>query len=75
MILLLDVGNTRIKWRLMQGEDVAGQGYVLRAELSQLPGELGSDNVLNAVWVSSVAGPDVADEISALFVDGTQPSI
>ncbi len=69
MILLLDVGNTRIKWRLMQDHRVVGEGFVLRAELSELPARLGPGVDLQAVWVSSVAGPDMAEQIRQLFAD------
>lgn len=52
--LELDIGNTRIKWRLLQGENVTLSGSDLKADLNfdlGLPLELRS---VEAVWVSSV---------------------
>ncbi len=66
MKLLLDVGNTRIKWMLVGGPDLPAAGVAL---LKNLP-DFFSDVVMqvkgvaiNAVALSSVAGPKVDEKI------------
>jgi type III pantothenate kinase len=60
LILQLDIGNTRIKWRLVEGADIVNGGAIVRSggldlpPLAQVPGQ---------VWVASVAG----EELEALL--------
>ena len=55
MILLLDVGNSRLKWRLDLGEETVDRGVLQRADSGLLP--LLTQNP-REVWVSSVAGAE-----------------
>ncbi len=55
MILLLDIGNTRIKWQLRNEQAVLEQGAYLREREPVLP-DLTTAVVPLQVWVSSVAG-------------------
>jgi len=76
MMLLIDSGNTRIKWAIVKGVDWLCSGILPVAqagELSQhlagscdLPGK--SLNVIEQVWVSNVAGEVVARHISNIDV-------
>ena len=55
MILQLDIGNTRLKWRLVDGTNVVDAGAIVRdgslglPSLAQAPGQ---------VWIASVAGEE-----------------
>ena len=55
MILLLDVGNTLVKWRLQDAGRIPGQGARPRGELAGLLGDVANDFDAVQVWVSSVA--------------------
>ncbi len=63
MILLLDIGNTRIKWLLREGDQAHAQGILPRTESPLLP-EL--EQTPAAVWVSSVAGADWESQFRSL---------
>ena len=59
MKLLIDAGNTRIKWALLAGEEwlhlaavPSDQAHTLGARVAHLP-------AVNEVWVSNVAGAEV----------------
>ena len=73
MKLLIDAGNTRIKWALLAGEEwlhlaavPSDQAHTLGARVAHLP-------AVNEVWVSNVAGADVARYIrSACTARGWQ---
>ena len=65
MKLLIDAGNTRIKWALLCGEEWLhlnpvpnDQAHTLSARMSHLP-------ELQEVWVSNVAGAKIAGKIEA----------
>ena len=61
MILQLDIGNSRVKWRVCAATQVIERGVVSRVELRQLalPDGLRPDQI----WVSSVAGPALEQEL------------
>lgn len=67
MILLIDVGNTRLKWRcLHQGElygggQLAHQGNLTSEMFAQLWGSLGSPS---SIWGVTVASSRIAEQIS-----------
>ncbi len=69
MILDIDVGNTRVKWRA-QSEEVCETGSYARLEQAILPAA-----VPQQVRVSSVAGTNYEDSLSALMIKrwGVQP--
>jgi type III pantothenate kinase len=65
MKLLIDAGNTRIKWVLLEGETwthlpaaLCAQAHTLGAQVATLPD-------VNEVWVSNVAGAEVARHIAS----------
>jgi type III pantothenate kinase len=65
MKLLIDAGNTRIKWALLAGDEwlhlaavPSDQAHTLDARVAHLP-------AVNEVWVSNVAGAGVARHIQA----------
>jgi type III pantothenate kinase len=60
LILQLDIGNTRIKWRLVDGTDTVDGGAIVRDGGLVLPA---LEQALEQVWVASVAG----DEQEALL--------
>ncbi len=67
MILLIDVGNTRIKWRYLEKDEFFGggqqihQGNLTQELMETLWGELASPE---SVWVVNVAGTKIAAQIS-----------
>jgi len=72
LILQLDIGNTRVKWRLTSGETVAEQGVLVRAAEGLLPSPAQAPD---QVWISSVADADLEQELSARILDlwGSDP--
>lgn len=64
MILLLDIGNTRIKWRLSTAQAVLEQGAYLRESEPALP-ELTTAVAPQQVWVASVAGDTFEQALAA----------
>lgn len=66
MILLLDQGNTRLKWRLLRsGADVAGAGSGAGslAEAADCIAAGGGKAALQAVLVASVAAPEITRQL------------
>lgn len=79
MLLLVDAGNTRIKWALAHPGaapgDWAAHGAVLHAELERLQPAWAGQHVARAI-VSNVAGPAMGAELTALLAalaPGVQP--
>lgn len=85
MILLIDAGNTRIKWSLVQGKDWLRSGVLPVARANELsrhvtghcdpstgPGQalpgIGLHDI-EQVWVSNVAGEEVAQHIRNVEVN------
>lgn len=70
MLLLIDAGNTRIKWALAADGaapgDWASHGAVPHAELKRLPAAWLGHGVTRAI-VSNVAGPAMQAELAALL--------
>jgi len=70
MLLLVDAGNTRIKWALAADGTAPGDwlthGAVLHAELERLPAAWLGQGVTRAI-VSNVAGPAMRAELEALL--------
>ena len=85
MMLLIDAGNTRIKWALVQGKDWLRSGILPVAQAGELsrhlaghydpltgPGQALPGNGLHdieQVWVSNVAGEEVARHIRNIGVN------
>lgn len=79
MQLLIDAGNTRIKWALVNGGAWLGHGAVPVDSADELPRavaeHLGNTGVnprdIRHIWVSNVAGDEVAQRV--LDIDAAQP--
>jgi type III pantothenate kinase len=69
--LLLDLGNTRLKWRLMEGGEACSEGALAHAEtgfadaLAALARPLRGENV--RVWLASVAPTALAARVEAVL--------
>ncbi len=79
MNLLIDAGNTRIKWALTDGERWLHSGTLAVGQSNELeqifPGSLGKfrvDSQNTQIWVSNVAGEEVAQHIRNIGI-GPQP--
>jgi len=73
MMLLVDAGNTRVKWALADAAAAPGQwrshGAVLHAQLDQAASAWAASGATHAL-VSNVAGPLLAERIAAALPDG-----
>ena len=71
MILEVDIGNTRLKWRVREGLLILAKGFVETAEFLVLLGENIKEyrHLIGRVWVANVAGKEVADEFAAWSED------
>jgi type III pantothenate kinase len=69
-ILLVDAGNTRVKWAIAQMDAAPGDwiahGAVLHAELDSLPGAWSAYDATRAI-VANVAGAALGDRLAALL--------
>jgi type III pantothenate kinase len=76
MLLLIDAGNTRVKWALAHEDsapgDWASSGALLQAELSQLAGEISRQSVSCAL-LSNVAGEESAARLDAALASAGVP--
>ena len=67
MKLLIDAGNTRIKWALVnKGGDWLRDGILPVGRASELPGLFAGTQDLEQIWVSNVAGEQVAHPIRTI---------
>lgn len=77
MLLLVDAGNTRIKWAIAHENaapgDWAAHGAVLHAELARLHSAWAGHGVARAI-VSNVAGPAMQAQLAALL-DAALPGV
>jgi type III pantothenate kinase len=75
MLLLIDAGNTRVKWALAEDNAVLGHwhtsGAVSHAELNHLPAAWQGEPVTRAI-VANVAGPRLRDQLQ-LMLPATVP--
>lgn len=63
MILQLDIGNTRVKWRLWERGRASSGGALSRARGELLPA---LDHAPEEIWVASVAGGELEARMSSL---------
>lgn len=63
MKLLIDAGNTRIKWALVNEDGWLRSGVLLVGQASELPGLFADLQDTMQIWVSNVAGEEVAHHI------------
>ena len=68
MKLLIDAGNTRIKWAGVDGEIWLCSGTLPVGQAGELPHQLAGLEGIRQVWVSNVAGEAVAQQIRAACV-------
>ena len=66
MKLLIDAGNTRIKWALVRGAEWWRAGMLETAAPQMLSGDFAGLSEVREIWVSNVAGEAIAQEIRAL---------
>ena len=66
MKLLIDAGNTRIKWALVKGDEWLRSGALPVEQVSELAQHLNDVSLVKQIWVSNVAGEKVAKKIHAL---------
>ncbi len=66
MILELDLGNTRCKWRLRQGQDIiARDAFVISNSFDPIAKPINSfQRFVKQVWVASVVGPEIEGLLS-----------
>jgi type III pantothenate kinase len=81
MRLLIDAGNTRVKWALTASDDVLpasgmvwqSEGSVTHDALAGLAAQWQADgtraNNIGAVWISNVAGPALAKQLAQTLAD------
>ncbi|NOU01407.1 MAG: type III pantothenate kinase [Gallionella sp.] len=67
MWLLIDAGNTRIKWALVKDDTWLRNGMLPIDRAGELAKHLGDTSQLEQIWASSVASEKVAENIRALF--------
>jgi len=68
MKLLIDAGNTRIKWSLVKGNEWLCSGTLPVEGVSELSSHLFDLHDIQQIWVSNVAGEEVARHIRNLGV-------
>ncbi len=70
MRLLIDAGNTRVKWALAEKHAAPGEwqssGALFHSELVAL-GDVLSQHQLRSAWVSNVAGASIRSQLEALL--------
>lgn len=66
MKLLIDAGNTRIKWALVSGGEWLHSGDLPTAQPEELSSRLAGIHNVSQIWVSNVAGETVAHHIRDL---------
>jgi type III pantothenate kinase len=72
--LLVDAGNSRVKWALAEGRRTVAEGIFVHGEESAERSRLATLGRPAAAWVSNVAGPDAAARITAL-VEAVWPGL
>lgn len=70
MQLLIDAGNTRIKWVLLQRGEWVRSGNLPTVQADELPALFAAQAGLRQIWVSNVAGASVARHIRDIPVPG-----
>lgn len=72
MKLLIDAGNSRIKWALTDGQEWLHSGALPVKKAAELALQFSAFEGIRQVWVSNVAGDAIAQQIRAAH---TQPAI
>ena len=71
MKLLIDAGNTRIKWAVVNGGDWLHSGVLPSGQADKLPGLFTELRAIQQVWASNVAGEEVAQHIRNFGIEQT----
>ena len=71
MKLLIDIGNTRIKWARVQNDKWLQSGVTLLESVAELPTQISEWPEIEEAWVSNVAGNLIRGEILALGIKHT----
>lgn len=66
MKLLIDAGNTRVKWALVDGNDWLRSGVFPTGQAGELPQSLAGLPAVRQIWASNVAGEEVACHIHGI---------
>jgi type III pantothenate kinase len=66
MRLLIDAGNTRIKWAYVSNNEWLQSGVLPVEKADELPKHIPGSQAIEQVWVSNVAGENVAHHIRAI---------
>jgi type III pantothenate kinase len=74
VILLIDAGNTRVKWGVIQNDSWIAEGALEHHEIDQLRGVVARYPGLQQVRGANVAGKEVAAEIEAALCDLAPPA-
>ena len=68
MRLLIDAGNTRIKWALTRGDEWLRSGALPTVRAAELSAQFAGEPSISGVWVSNVAGAAVAQALREAVV-------
>lgn len=68
MRLLIDAGNTRIKWALVEGSEWLHSGVLPVEQAAELPLRFPMSQDIQQIWVSNVAGEKVAQQMHNIDV-------
>lgn len=68
MKLLIDAGNTRIKWAIVNNDQWLRSGVLLVEKAGDLPQQFAEVSDIQQIWVSNVAGEEVAKHIRKIKV-------
>lgn len=72
MRLLIDAGNTRIKWALVDGDEWLRSGVMPVEQAGSLPQQFAGVHDIQQIWVSNVAGEEVAQHIHKIGISESQ---
>ena len=73
--LQFDVGNSRAKWRLVEQEGVVDRNTLVHGDSRDLERLMTCADTVDQIWIASVAGPQVEQELSAVLRErwGVEP--
>lgn len=68
MRLLVDAGNTRIKWALTRGDEWLGSGALPTGRVGEMAAQFADGPAIREVWVSNVAGEAIETSLREAVV-------
>ena len=72
-ILVIDIGNTRIKWGLAEDGSWLRQGWVLTAQPAELGKAVSALPLPDRILISNVAGASAQAKVAAVLPATAQP--